>query len=178
MPALPALRRNLKLTVIVLLVLDVAAVAYLLSPLSQSRAKHQEERDRVQQQLQVREREMAPLKNIDQKLGTAREQISDFYQNRIPGEYSSIAEELGKLSKENHVRINLAKYGAEDSGLAGLQRVRIEAGIDGDYVDIVKFINALERDKMFFIIDSVGLSEQQGGNVKLQVKLETYLKAA
>lgn len=178
MPDLSTRRRKLKTVLIVLVALDVAAVAYLLSPLSQSRAKHQQERDRVQQQLQLREREMAPLKNIDQKLVLARQEIADFYANRIPGEYSSIAEEIGQLAKDNGVRIGAVKYGTEDARIAGLQRVELEAGIDGNYVNIVKFINALERDKMFFILDSVALSEQQGGNVKLQMKLEAYLKSA
>src|SRR5579864_6657482 len=178
MPDLSARRRTLKTILIVMAVLDLAAAVFLLSPLSRSRAKHQEERDQVQQQLQVREREVAPLKNIDQKLILAQREIADFYAKRIPGEYSAIAEEIGKLAKENNVRISLAKYGAEDADIPGLQRVKIEAGIDGDYVNIVKFINALERDKTFFIIDSVALTEQQGGTVKLQVKMETYLKSA
>jgi hypothetical protein len=39
----------------------------------------------------------------------------------------------------------------------------------------VKFINGLERDKMFFLIDGINLAEQQG-NVRLQLKLETYLR--
>ena len=177
MPDLSARRRTVKTVLIILGVLDLAAVVYLLSPLSQSRAKHQEERDRVQQQLQVREREVAPLKNIDHKLVLAKREIADFYSKRIPGEYSAIAEELGKVAKANNVHISLAKYGAEDAEIPGLQRVKIEAGIDGDYVNIVKFINALERDKIFFIIDSVALTEQMGGTVKLQVKLETYLKS-
>ena len=34
---------------------------------------------------------------------------------------------------------------------------------------------ALERDKMFFLIDGVNLAEQQGV-VRLQLKLETYLR--
>jgi type IV pilus assembly protein PilO len=178
MPDLGARRRTLQTVLILLAVLDLAAVVYLLSPLSQSRAKHQEERDRVQQQLQVRQREVAPLKNVDQKLVLARTEIADFYAHRIPGEYSAIAEELGKVSKANNVRISMARYGTEDAEIPGLQQVKIEAAIDGDYVNVVKFINALERDKMFFIIDSVALSEQQGGNVKLQVKLEAYLKSA
>lgn len=178
MADLTARRRTLKNVVIVLAVLDVLAIAYLLSPLSRTRAQHQQERDRVQQQLQVRQREVAPLKNIDQKLVVARKEIADFYDHRLPGEYSAIAAEIGKLASENNVRLTVAKYGAEDAEVPGLQRVRIEAGIDGDYTNIVKFINAMERDKMFFIIDSVALSEVQGGNVKLQVKLETYLKSA
>ena len=178
MPDLSARRRTLKTVLIVMGVLDLAAVIFLLSPLSRSRAKHQEERDQVQQQLQIREREVGPLKNIDQKLTLAQSEIADFYAKRIPSEYSTIAEEIGKLAKENNVHISLARYGAKDADLPGLQRVEIEAGVDGDYVNIVKFINALERDKTFFIINSVALTELQGGTVKLQVKMETYLKSA
>ncbi len=178
MPDLGSRRRALQTVFIILAVLDLAAILYLLSPLSQSRAKRQAERDQVQQQLQMRQREVAPLKNLDQKLNVARREIADFYEHRIAGEYSSIAEEMGKVAKENNVHISMAKYGVEDAEIPGLQRVKIEAGIDGDYVNIVKFINALERDRLFFIIDSVALTEQQGGTVKLVVKLETYLKAA
>ncbi len=178
MPDLGSRRRILHTVIIILAVLDLAAIVYLLSPLSQSRSRRQAERDRVQQQLQVRQREVAPLNNLDEKLKVARRQIADFYDNRIADEYSSIAEEVGKVAKENNVRISLAKYGAEEAEIPGLQRVKIEAGIDGDYVNIVKFINALERDELFFIIDSVALTEQQGGTVKLVVKLETYLQTA
>ncbi len=178
MPDLSARRRALRTVLLVVGILDLAALLYLLSPLSQSRAKHQQERDRVQQQLQVREREVAPLKNIDHKLVLARREIAKFYDERLPGEYSAVAEELGKVAKANNVHISVARYGADEAELPGLQRLKIDASIDGDYVNIVKFINALERDRILFIVDSVALSELSGGNVKLQVKLETYLKSA
>jgi type IV pilus assembly protein PilO len=47
----------------------------------------------------------------------------------------------------------------------------------GNYTALAKFINALERDEMFFIINSVTLGGEQPGPVKLNVKLEAYLKA-
>jgi len=177
MPDLAARRHAFKGALVVMLVLDVAALVYLVSPLGQSRAKRQEERDRIQQQLLVRQREAAPLKNIDHKLGVARKEISDFYAHRIPGQYAAIPEELGKVAQDNKVRIFQARYAMEDAEVPGLRRVSIDAGLDGDYLQVVKFINALERDKMFVIVNSVALSEQQGGEVKLQVKLEAYLKA-
>ncbi len=52
----------------------------------------------------------------------------------------------------------------------------MEITLSGDYLQEVKFINALERDKMFFLIDGIALGEQQG-NVRLQLKLETYLRS-
>ena len=42
---------------------------------------------------------------------------------------------------------------------------------------VVRFINALERDKLLFIVNSIQLGDAQGGTVKLQLKMQTYLKA-
>jgi type IV pilus assembly protein PilO len=53
----------------------------------------------------------------------------------------------------------------------------MEADLSGNYIALAKFINALERDDMFFIISSVELGGEQTGPIKLQMKLETYLKA-
>ena len=56
--------------------------------------------------------------------------------------------------------------------------MEIQADFSGDYLQLVRFINALERDSLFFIIDSVELGGEQAGVVKLQLKLETYQKAS
>ena len=53
----------------------------------------------------------------------------------------------------------------------------MELSISGDYLQEVKFINSLERSKMFFLVDGITLGEQQG-NVRLQLKLETYMRGA
>jgi hypothetical protein len=50
-------------------------------------------------------------------------------------------------------------------------------GFFRDYLQL-RFINSLERDPLFFIIDSVDLGGEQSGVVKLQLKLETYQKAS
>ena len=68
------------------------------------------------------------------------------------------------------------KYDEKDAPIEGLRKLNIEITLSGDYLQEVKFINALERDKMFFLIDGVTLGEQQG-NVRLQLKLETYLRS-
>jgi hypothetical protein len=58
----------------------------------------------------------------------------------------------------------------------GLRPVLIEASLSGNYLQLVRFINSLERDQLFFIVDSVELGSEHGGVVQLQMKLETYLK--
>ena len=73
--------------------------------------------------------------------------------------------------------IEQAKYKVKEAEAGGLQLVEMEADLAGNYTSLAKFINALERDEMFFIINSVTLGGQPHGPVKLNVKLETYLKA-
>lgn len=170
-------RRNLKTVAVVLLLVDVAAAGFLLSPLGRSPRSQQQEYDRVRLELQAKIREVVPLRGMDRKLGEAQRQIGKFYKDRLPGGYSSISAELGKLAQESGVRISQGKYDSSPAELKGLQQVKMEATLEGDYLPIVKFINALERDKMFFIVDSVTLGQEQGGAVRLQLKLETYLKS-
>ena len=67
---------------------------------------------------------------------------------------------------------------ADEQAIAGLRRIQIDASLAGDYLKVVRFINALERDKMFFLVNSVTLGEQQAGSVRLELKLETYLREA
>ena len=83
--------------------------------------------------------------------------------------------ELGKVATENGVQLSGVKYEEKDAPIEGLHKLNMEITLSGGYLQEVKFINALERDKMFFLIDSIALGEQQG-NVRLQLKLETYLR--
>jgi Tfp pilus assembly protein PilO len=161
----------------VLLAVDVVAAAILLTPLARAGAARQAEFDAVRRQVQQKLKTVVPPDQVQKRVEEARTQIDAFYQDRLPGSASALSSELGKLAAANHVRLNGAKYRDLESDLPGLSHVRIDATISGDYLSAVKFINAAERDKSFFIIDNVSLTEQQGGgNVGLNVALETYLK--
>ena len=176
MPTVPELRRKLTLAAVVLLALDLAAGLFLLSPLGRSRRAHQEDYDRLRVSLKSKMSESLPLRGMDQKLVQAESDLAGFYRDRFPAHASAIPEELGKLASANGVRVTEVRYTSEAAGQAGLQSVSMDATLAGDYLQVAKFINALERDRMFFVIDEVTLNEQQGGFVRLQLKLQTYLK--
>lgn len=113
---------------------------------------------------------------MDRKLVQASSDINNFYGQRIPSEYSAIVEELGKVASDTGVHFAGVKYDDKEAPIEGLRKMNIEIALSGSYLQEVKFINELERDKMFFLIDGVALGEQQG-NVRLQLKLETYLRS-
>jgi hypothetical protein len=57
-----------------------------------------------------------------------------------------------------------------------LTEEKMDASLSGDYRPLVQFINALERDKTFFVIDGLTLTGQQSGLVGLRLRLTTYLR--
>lgn len=170
-------RRTLGTVMMVLAVVDVAALLFLLTPWGFTRRRAENEYQTTRAELRAKIDETAPLRGIDKKLGDAQGELTAFYKDRLPSEYSAISAELGKVAAQNHVRISAGKYETDVAELPGLQRVRMDAMLEGDYSQIVRFINALERDRIFFIVDSVNLGQEQGGAVRLNLKLETYRKA-
>ncbi len=177
MADLAGMRRSFRTVAIVLLVVDVAAAAYLLSPLGRSRRAYQDRYERARTELQVRTREVLPLRGMEEKLKTSQGQIERFYEDRLPSHGSDITRELGDLAEKHHVRISTVRYETKPAEVPDLQRVAIEATLTGDYEPIVRLVNALERDRVFFIVDSVALTEQQGGQVSVALKLESYLRS-
>ncbi len=176
MPDLRDTRRKLKTAIAALVLVDVAAAAVLFSPLVGSERARREQLRQLWRELQVKTRQIEPLVGLDKKVMVARQQIDDFYQVRLPGKDSAISEDLGKVAAQSGVKIGQIKYKVKDAEPVALRPVQIEADFSGDYLQLVRFINSLERDPLFFIVNSVELGGEQGGVVKLQMKLETYLK--
>ena|SRR5215471_9144805 len=177
MPDLRETRRKVKTAIIAMVAVDVAAIAVMLSPLVGSTASRKQELSQLWLTLQAKTHQVEPLRGLDQKIPQARQQIDQFYQERFPSHDSEVAESLGFLAKENGVKIDGAKYQWGDPDPVGLRRVEIEATVEGNYQALAKFLNGLERDKLFLIVNSVGLATQNGP-VVLQMKLETYQRVS
>lgn len=175
MPDLRETRKKLKITIGVMVGISVASLGMLVSPLIGSTESRQQELNQLRAQLTTKNRQVEPLRGLDKKIPLAMQQIDDFYKTRFSEHDSDVAETLGNLSKQSGVKIETAKYKADDPEPVGLRRVEIEASIKGDYQPLIKFLNGLERSKVFFIVNSIGLATQNGP-IQLEMKLETYQK--
>ena len=122
--------------------------------------------------------QMAHLQGLPQKVDEAHDDAAHFHENRIAPNYSTIAQELGMAAVKSQVRLSNTQY-TPSAAIDGLTEVRVDASLSGDYTPMMHFINDLERDKnhVFFIIDGLTFTGQQGGLVNLRLKLSAYLKA-
>ena len=154
----------------------------------------------AQQRVELKGAQIAakPLEGLDVKLASASGRADEFYTRRLPISYSEIASELGVLKNKDRVRLSRINYtqptlkaGAtagtgsvavpESISAPGphhLTEVLMDANLTGDYRGLVEFINGLERDKVFFLVNGITLTGQQTGQVSLRIRLTTYLRGA
>ena len=129
--------------------------------------------------LKTAELQARPLEGLDVKLTRASQEADRFYADRLPVSYSEVLSELGGLTKRQNVRlthVNYAQAAVAAQGVSQLTEVRMDASLTGDYRSLVLFLNGLERDRVFFVINGVTLTGQQSGTVNLRIRLTTYLR--
>lgn len=161
-----------------LIVLNLYLAAHLLFLVQALHANNQDAL--MQQRTMERAAQIAaqPLRGLDVKLVNSTADADAFYRQRLPYAYSQVAAELGKLTKAQNVRLTGVQY-AQTSALSGdaaLTEVKMDARLAGDYRPLVQLVNALERDKMFFVINTITFTGANSGQVTLRMRLTTYLR--
>ena len=119
--------------------------------------------------------EAKPLRGLDGKIAASREEADAFYGKRLPFGYADVAAELGALTKRTGVRLSRVQY-VQTTPANGLTELRIDASVTGEYKPLALFLNGLERDRSFFLVQNIALSGQQSGVVSLRLRFSTYLR--
>ncbi len=121
--------------------------------------------------------QLAPLRGLDKRVEQSRDEMQEFYSKRIPANYSSIATRIGEIEVKSGVHLSRVQYAQGPAG-TDLTEITMDAGISGEYPQIMRFINGLERDETFFVIRAMALTGQQAGMVNLRLRVSTWLRPA
>jgi type IV pilus assembly protein PilO len=161
--ALAVKRRVILGGVILLLLVDLALVAYswhtanaLRRPLAalQSDAR----------KLQLLRIDVDNADRIRHDLPTTVADCDRFEAGLLPATTgdSAVTAELDELSKKAGLQIQSEAFRHKDVAGRNLTQVEIEIAVNGEYTNIVKFMNSLQRSKTSYSVDSVVL--QTGGS--------------
>lgn len=179
MGGLDKVKTKFTLILVILILVDVALIAYMFWPGSSPSSRQAQEKT-LQQKETALEHEVAPLRDLDKKLAETRVDVKKFYEQKIPSQSSEISQHLEKLVQETGVTTQGFQYNEEKSSekndLPDVQRIRIDTTVSGEYTKVARFINALEQDKYVFIITQIALTGAEGGGVSLQIKFGTFLR--
>lgn len=158
-------------------------LVYLVWGGSQS-AQQAQEAD-LEQQIRTLTKEIALRKSSDP--AKTREDLRQLYASGVPSRQSQISQRLEKLFQESGVTPQSIRYTPDTSSkitLPDVQQLKVETTVTGDYTKIARFINAVEQDKLLFLIDRISLNSQQArsqqeqGGVSLQITFNAFLKEA
>jgi len=127
-----------------------------------------------QVELKAMEMQTAPLRGLDKRVSDSRDQIKTFYADRLPTNYSSFAISFGDLQVKSGVHVTRIGYSQGKPG-PDLTEIFIDANLIGEYPQIMRFVNSLERSKTFFVVRQMNLTGQQGGMVNLRLQVSTWM---
>jgi type IV pilus assembly protein PilO len=166
--------------VVVLGLLVLYLIVHLILVWQALSANNAEALDQQRVQMVAAQISAKPLRGLDTKLVTSTHDADAFYQARLPYANSQVVAEIGRLATKAGVRWTHAQYSYSPvlKGSDALTEMGIDASVSGDYRPSVEFINAVERDKLFFVINGINLTGQQTGQVNLRIRLTTYQRPA
>jgi Type II secretion system (T2SS), protein M subtype b len=167
------MRKRFMLGATILAVINLVQLVYLLWP-----GPTQPSRDILQQEYYNLSREVALWEKSNPE--KTRAELKQLYAENLPERWSQISQQVDKLIRDTGVTAQSIHYpteNAEKPALPDVQQVKIETTVTGDYSKVARFINALEQDKLLFIIEKISLNGQEGGAVvSLQITFDTFLK--
>ena len=101
---------------------------------------------------------------------------TDTVKNRVPG-LTEAWEEIDRLANDTNVVKGRTGYD-RDLLDVGLERIKATMPVEGDYFDLVRFINRLERSQRFFLVEEVRLSQRESDDttIRLDCSISFYLK--
>lgn len=174
------MRVKLMIVIGVLLVIDLAAVALLLSPAGRSRGARQQTYEELRHDRIEMTKAALPVQGMDQKIATAHQQEDDFNKERVAEHYSTISEQLSQTAREAGVRVSDVTYDTKEQKdlLKGYDNIGITILVGGTYEQNMRFINAIERQKLMLLIDAVSFGGMKGDEMRVTIHLSTFLRSA
>ena len=139
------------------------------------------DRNVLQQQLAQLQAQVSRTRKLVEKVSTARSQGDQFLSKYFTDRRvvtSTIQGELVQIAKDAGITYQPTTWTLEPiEGSDTLAMMTINAGCQGTYAALSKFVNLVDKSSRFLIIESMVAAPQQSGqNLNVTVKVDTFVK--
>jgi Tfp pilus assembly protein PilO len=164
-----------------LLALNIVAALILFKPWGGSADDLERRLAAMRASLPQRQAHLAATKLLVQKVEKAHTESTQFMAKYMLNErnaYSTILGELTQAADKVSLKSRESQYTVEPiEGSDTLGMMTISANYEGEYSNLTKFINELDRSPRFLIIESLQASPQPVGKVvNVRFKLTAFVK--
>jgi Tfp pilus assembly protein PilO len=168
--------------IILVAVADVSLFLWTQRARSAAPASQQAEVERLRKQHSALGADVRAAAQIHDRLPEISRQCDRFLgQQLLPaaGGYSSIVADRGEISRASGLSTKNVSYRQADLEKRGVVEVRVTAQVEGNYSNVVSFINGIERSKHIYLLEDLSLAESAAGNaIRLNLQLRTYFRTA
>ena len=178
--------RTIKLGLAGLALFDLLFYLFAIGPLSDSDREKRAQLQTFQKQVRDRTAQVDRLAAVVQKVETARaggDQLLETIMLPRRTAFSDIVSELDEAAKT--AGVDLRDRGLNADAIDGsdtLSMLTITQNLEGNYDNLVRFLNLLDRSQRFLIVESLGAAPQQtgvrdsGGKLSVTLKLDAFIK--
>jgi Tfp pilus assembly protein PilO len=169
----------------VLLVANVAAAVIAFKPFGGSADDLRHQQEALNTQLSQLENRLARSRQLVEKVQRARSEGDGFLGQYFSDENTTaamIVAELYGAAKEAGVKMGTVTWTRESiEGSDTLLMLTSQIGFEGNYANLTKFVNLVDKSPRFMIIENLQAAapQQQGGQaLNVTLKIDTFVKGA
>ena len=165
----------------VLLLANLVAAVVAFKPFGGGAEDLRRDRDALQQQLGQLQKQVAKNGKLVEKVSSARREGDQFLNKYFTDRRvmnSTIQGELEQLAKDAGITYQATTLTLEAiEGSDTLAMWTINAGVQGTYAALSKFVNLVDKSPRFLIIESMVAAPQQTGQIlNVIIKVDTFVK--
>ena len=174
-------RRRGFLWLLVVLLVNGAVFAGVTHRLANKQERLAFELERLRTELGEKQEELRTLSESEALAASNAEAVRRFWndvvQERAPG-LTEAWDEIDRLASETNVVRGRTGY-ERDVLDVGLEQIKATMPVEGDYFDLVRFINRIERSERFFLVEQITISQREIDQARIQLdcSIEFFLKA-
>lgn len=172
---------EMRLRVIILIL--AAAIAGLMYFLMGAPGRTPEARQRQMQELELEQKALetnvANLRDLTVRVQSATKASQEFAAGNFLGRtnaFSTMIKDLEEMAVESDLRPSNVNFDLKDeSNELGWTGISVQLSLEGEYPDLVRFINRVEKSDIFWIIRGLDVAGDPETGLRLNVTAETYL---
>ena len=176
-------RKRAILAGVVCLVAADLALGYYSWQLTSVPLPTEEQFHKLEMQLKMREAPIARAQKIREDMPKTQKDCEKFETMLLPASsgYSSVTSELGQIAKKSGVSLQGTSFKPTAIPARGLTELAMESTIEGDYKNVILFLNRLQRSANIYEVESLTLAPQKDNKgpanaIKVQLQLKTYFR--
>ncbi|MBI4467307.1 MAG: hypothetical protein HY656_07770 [Acidobacteria bacterium] len=175
-----AVRHGITLGLVALLALDAGAYfGWVRRPVGPFETEPAQV-EHLAQEVAARAAEVARLERVRELAPGFGPRLDQFGRERFLPEstgFSAVAAELEEVAQNSGVFLGRVSYQTGVERLRpGLLRVDMATSVQGQYDELLDYLEQLERSPHFYLTSSLTLASARGGQVRLEMRLITYFR--